>query len=261
LIVIGVSKGQGIPETKVTFNSKNGKAGIVIADPLTKKSGNTTGSRPSVNPAGWREHIMTIPGYERDYVRLHLLNDHLHGPGNEPLNLTPGRKSENTSMEQQAETPAWRLMIDNAVLWYEAEITSYRSNPGFEYFAEGVRISYGLKEKGADGEWRRVGQTSYNNIFSITEPDSIGNREMVPTIDTMPGRHWDVMAETSSSANTPSREVFRQLVNGRSSMPGGRFKNWNTFINSAPFKIAEKSSPGLQVWFQDAIAQNKVRNI
>lgn len=261
LIVIGVSKGQGIPETKVTFNSKNGKAGTVIADPLTKKSGNTTGSRPSVNPAGWREHIMTIPGYERDYVRLHLLNDHLHGPGNEPLNLTPGRKSENTSMEQQAETPAWRLMIDNAVLWYEAEITSYRSNPGFEYFAEGVRISYGLKEKGADGEWRRVGQTSYNNTFSITEPDSIGNREMVPTIDTMPGRHWDVMAETTSSANTPSREVFRQLVNGRSSMPGGRFKNWNTFINSDPFKLAEKSSPGLQVWFQDAIAQNKVRNI
>jgi len=261
LIILGVSKSSSIPKTNVEFYGNNGKAGKVVADPLTKKQGNTKRSRPTVDPAGWKEHIMTIPNYSDYYGRLHLLNEYLHGPGDDLRNLTPGRRRENTTMEQQAETPAWYLILDNSVLWYESEITAYRKEEGFEYFAEGIRVSYGLKQKEKNGEWKRITQGSYSKVFNFTKPDEKGNREMIPTIDTMSGRHWDIFIETKSKAKGPTREVFRDLVNERSGMPDGKFGTWNKFLKSDAYKSAKKSSPGLELFFEDAFTQNKLKRL
>lgn len=255
---VGLAKGKDLPESEVKYVTKGGKAGKVTADPLTKKPGNTSGSRPTVDPDGWATHIMTIPGYSDIYVRLHLLNEYLHGPGNETWNLTPGRKQENSLMEGQAETPAYEVAQNNRVMWYESEVTAYRSETGYTDFAEGIRVSYGFKEKGEDGNWKRVNQASYKNTFAVTKPDPIGTRDLVPNINTMAGDYWGTLKGTTGF-DGPTRDVFRDLIAGRST--AGPFKSWKAFVNSGPFKKAEKAYPDLQNWFAAAIAQNLLRNI
>jgi len=258
LIILGVghATGKDLPETKVTAAPNGTKAGKVTADPLTKKAGNTTGSRPTVDPDGWN-HIMSITDYDKYYVRLHILSEKLHGPGSATWNLTPGRKTENSNMEGQAETPAHEIKQKNKVLWYESQVTSYRSEAGFTDFAEGINIKYGFKEKDKDGSWKRVSDAAYNETFAVSKPDPRGTRDAIPSINTMPGDYW----ASIQSADGPSREAFRQLVNARVRNRRNGYKNWKEFTNSEEFKTASLSSPNLKNWFSRLINEGKLRKI
>lgn len=59
----------------------------------TEKDGTNS---PSVNPPGWR--WLSGNGYSNFWVRMHLWNGRLGGPGDQIGNLTPGPKKANSSM-------------------------------------------------------------------------------------------------------------------------------------------------------------------
>lgn len=126
------------PLTNVTYTMKEGKAGTVHAMPLTSMPGNTRGAPPSANIKGW-DYVslfdekytnpktnITIPKY---WVKFHLLNHHLHGPGSADWNLTPARKTDNDWIEALAETNAKSAKDSGEILYYKTHILSYHQGP------------------------------------------------------------------------------------------------------------------------------------
>ncbi|MFP4101711.1 eCIS core domain-containing protein [Coleofasciculus sp.] len=202
-----------------------GRAGKVVADPLSKYPGNTSGSRPKVDPPGWNSHIKTIPDYEKYYSRLHIVSEKLHGPGNVIWNLTPGKDSENQRMEAQAERPAQKLVEQGNVLWYEGTVT-YRTEVGYTDFAKKINIRYGFKEKDDNGQWKRVGNIEFNQDFEVTKPDPKGTRDSIPTLSTVT-QNW---LNTSRPHYLPQKPM-RRIISKRDKA-GKTYASFDDFLNS-----------------------------
>ena len=119
------------PASKITWKTKallQDKVGVkMVAKPL------------SINPGG---HRGSIPGQESDiwkavnqrkgtYVRGHLLNHHVHGPG-ENKNLIPITGSLNTTMETQVESEVKKLVLgENRVVNYEVKAVGKQNKRKF----------------------------------------------------------------------------------------------------------------------------------
>jgi phage-related protein len=112
-----------LPLTAVTYTMNNGRAGSVLAKPLTNRAGNTAGNddTSSINSLFPR-------GLDRmSWKALHVLSYHLHGP-NMRWNLIPGDGSANSLMET-IETRAKTRVDAGDTLWYEVAIHEYHDNP------------------------------------------------------------------------------------------------------------------------------------
>jgi hypothetical protein len=124
LTIIGIdTTGTTLEPTKVTHSvDSQGRASHVLAKPLTKIPGNTRGSSPGSSvPFGWEK---IDPDQRAKYwVRAHMLNHHLHGPG-KPWNLFPAEKTVNSQMEHQVEGPAKTAVHKgDATYYYEANVS------------------------------------------------------------------------------------------------------------------------------------------
>ncbi|MEB3358291.1 MAG: DUF4157 domain-containing protein [Synechococcales bacterium] len=220
-----------LPRTHVTYGLDDGKAGWVKADPLTKIPGNTKGSEPTIDIPGWSSHIMTIPNYENRYVKLHLLSQKLHGPGNKVWNLTPGRKSENTLMEQKMETPAHDLVTkEYRVLKYEVRVT-YRTEPGYELFAESITLRYEY----TDEKGKKVIET--HPPFEVTKPEPKGTR-LPENLDTIVSRQ----AERNLLDGRPPGAAMQRIIDKR---PAGGYGNWSKFEADPAVQEELKTYPQL----------------
>jgi hypothetical protein len=145
-----------LPETKVTDKPKGNKAGSVTAEPLTRLEGKTKGSRPTEDYIpGWN-HVLEIDYGDigngrqgpRSWVKMHLLSQELHGPG-EPWNLVPGRKTDNDSMERGPESDAKTRIKNDEVLYYEVSVTYHTGNKIVEDFPATIDVKWGpMKKKG-----------------------------------------------------------------------------------------------------------------
>jgi DNA uptake protein ComE-like DNA-binding protein len=124
LEIIGVTSLEttSLLPTNVTHTTQGKKAKEVIAQPLTKIPGNTHGSSPGSSvPVGWEQ---IDPDQRSDFwVRAHLLNHHLHGPGVE-WNLFPAHKDINKGMELAVENPAKKAIAvnENKSYFYETNL-------------------------------------------------------------------------------------------------------------------------------------------
>ncbi len=92
-------------KTEVKYGGEN-RAGFgtsMVASPLTLKG--APGSSPSsgLTTPVWEKLNQRRHGSSSYYVKGHLLNDNLHGPGNTWKNLTPLSRSGNAQHEQQVE--------------------------------------------------------------------------------------------------------------------------------------------------------------
>lgn|GEM_PF-907908 len=134
-----------------------GRATKVSAYPLTWIAGNTVGSAPSQDPVGW-EHATSG---ERDgiYIRGHLLNDNIHGPGLR-WNLTPITRTMNGTMEAQAETHGKKVLEEKSkIMFYEAKVDAYYDgtvNENDKYFPISLTVTWG-ELKGPDGKYDEKG--------------------------------------------------------------------------------------------------------
>jgi hypothetical protein len=152
-----------LPETKV-FPESGNKADSVTAAPLTKKPGNTKGSRPFQDPPGW-SHVGQIdrvklnpkteqwgPAY---WVRMHLLSEKLHGPG-AAWNLVPARKTANTAMLLGPEKDAKTRIANNEVLYYHVQVHFYSDRGPIEKdFPREVNVEWGSM-KSVNGVWEKA---------------------------------------------------------------------------------------------------------
>jgi DNA uptake protein ComE-like DNA-binding protein len=105
-----------VPKSKVKFTTKTVLGDQVgremEANPLTLDPGGLAGSQPHQETKLWK----SVNQRENEYIRGHLLNHHVHGPG-ENRNLVPITRSANTTMEKQGEHVIKKaILADNLVL-------------------------------------------------------------------------------------------------------------------------------------------------
>jgi hypothetical protein len=150
-----------IPETLVKPTS-GAKASSVVAEPLSKKPGNTAGTDPTEDPPGW-EHVRKIdrvllnpetdqygPRYWR---RMHLLSEKLHGPG-EAWNLVPAVEKFNSAMKTGPEADAKKRIAEDEVLYYDVRV-DFHSGAILEDFPSRVEVEYGSMRHGEQA-WERA---------------------------------------------------------------------------------------------------------
>ncbi|MGB6300846.1 MAG: DUF4157 domain-containing protein, partial [Rivularia sp. (in: cyanobacteria)] len=153
----GSNKVKDLPETQVDFKTRNQSiegnvssedAEEMIAQPLSLKPGNTTGSQPSQDSNLWKK-VQQRNKQGQIYIRGHLLNHQVHGPG-EIQNLTPITQKLNREMEQQVETHVKKLVLqDKKVLSYKVTVEygghGKRTNiPAEEFLA--TKIKFEIKQ-------------------------------------------------------------------------------------------------------------------
>lgn len=151
-----------VPLTNVTYTMKEGKAGTVHAMPLTRMPGNTRGSGPSAAIKGWDYVNLFDEKYKnkktqieqpKHWVKFHLLNHHLHGPGAVDWNLTPARKTENKWIELLAENDAKAAAEKGDILYYKTSILSYHDDfPEAKNFPHKMTVEWGTAHE-VDGKY------------------------------------------------------------------------------------------------------------
>jgi hypothetical protein len=147
-----------LPPTQVAHEMSGNRAGRVTAEPLTKKAGNTKGSSPKANIPGWA-HAQRLNKQKDEWVRLHLLNENLHGPG-EAWNLTPGTKTTNSAMTRGPEEDAKTKINKGMILFYESIVSYHDDDPKFpdkRNFPKNIIIKWGQIED--DGKSRGSAKT------------------------------------------------------------------------------------------------------
>jgi len=168
LEIIGVNnlETNSLLPTNVTHVTQGKKAKQVIAQPLTKVPGNTHGSSPGSSvPVGWEQ---IDPDQRSDFwVRAHLLNHHLHGPGVE-WNLFPAHKDINKGMELAVENPAKKAVAgkDNKSYFYETNLTY-----GAGDFPRHVSVEFGEYDV-INGQRREV-LKRYDQPLEIPQPYTV----------------------------------------------------------------------------------------
>lgn len=70
----------------VDFEDDGGKAKVAAAQAI---SDDLDGGVPSVDPVGWNWLQLNVPKIKGNWVRFHLINQWLGGPGNDTRNLVP----------------------------------------------------------------------------------------------------------------------------------------------------------------------------
>ncbi len=119
--------------------------------PLTYLSGNTKGSGPSQDPPDWKHAVDldTKPDgtSASTWVRGHLVNDNLHGPG-ESSNLVPITKDMNAEMEAKVEAPAKSAIKERGKLFfYRTAVTYWQESQPVGSFPQKLVVTWGTAKR------------------------------------------------------------------------------------------------------------------
>ena len=144
------------PETVVTWNRKGEDGILMIAEPLSINPGKYAGSQPSEESQLWQKVKTHFPGA---YVRGHLLNHHVHGPGTKQ-NLTPITIGANNRMERRAESTVKKAVLDEKkILRYVVKVDSFHSKtpnfPDAENLPAQMHM-HAVEIVRKDGGWKNV---------------------------------------------------------------------------------------------------------
>lgn len=117
------------PETVVTWSAPSEDGISMTAEPLTLNPGKLAGSKPNEESRLWQKVTAHWPG---KYVRGHLLNHHVHGPGTK-RNLTPITIGANNRMERLGESAVKKAVLDEKkTLRFVVSVTAFHSKtPAF----------------------------------------------------------------------------------------------------------------------------------
>lgn len=135
--------------TVVAHNAGGDKSTSAL--PLTYLSGNTKGSSPSQDPPGWSHAVAldTKPDGSsyHQWVRGHLLNDNLHGPGTAD-NLVPITQGMNRKMEAEVESPAKAAIKTKGKLYFFRAVTTFWKKPApLDAFPQRIVVTWGDAER------------------------------------------------------------------------------------------------------------------
>lgn len=143
-------------KTNVTSKQDEfGRAKEVEAKPLTWIAGNTKGSSPYQDPKGWEYATEDIRN--SIYIRGHMLNDNIHGPG-AAWNLVPITRVMNSNMEVKAESVGKQVLAEknrHMIMGYKTTVEKYHpsaDNENDKYFPKEIKIEWG-EYKNNDGQY------------------------------------------------------------------------------------------------------------
>lgn len=155
----GVDYFPELPPSKVTHKLSDGKPLYVKADPLTLKPGNTVGYPPKDNPAGWE--LVQMFKYYRAYIdptkkkgegrlvpivtpedeanaegktivrttnwiRFHMLNENLHGPGLFWNLLSSSSKDNSKYLRDIEEQVKTAVLTNKHIYYFNVSVKEYR---------------------------------------------------------------------------------------------------------------------------------------
>ena len=156
-----------VPKSKVKFNTRNAlgdKVGSsMVANPLSVDPGGLAGSQPHQESKLWK----AVNQREGVYIRGHLLNHHVFGPGSND-NLVPITRSANTTMESQGEHIIKKAVLaDNLVISYT--VTAKGKQPARKFVpaeselpAQLILHAVTLEED--SGKWTKEGTVLLSNF-------------------------------------------------------------------------------------------------
>jgi hypothetical protein len=137
-----------------------GRAKEVEASPLTWMAGNTKGSGPYQDPLGWNHATEDLRN--TIYIRGHMLNDNIHGPG-ASWNLVPITRVMNSNMEVKAESVGKQVLSEKGkhmIMFYKTTVKEYHpptDNENDKYFPKEIKIEWGYY-KNKDNEYDPQGK-------------------------------------------------------------------------------------------------------
>jgi hypothetical protein len=129
--------GENRPQSQVDLEALTSQGGLnlakgVTAKPLSIIPGNTAGSPPSVDSNASDPTSRLYAALQGPYHRGHLLNHHLHGPGDDWRNLAVVTSNVNGMMEVLYESFLKKKVLgENQVVYYKMDV-KYAGQPGFD---------------------------------------------------------------------------------------------------------------------------------
>jgi hypothetical protein len=157
---------QNLPSGKVTREFK--------ADPLSINPGGNAGSEPHDESPLWKK----VNQRPMTYIRGHLLNHNLHGPG-EDKNLIPITRSANSTMSSGPETAVKKaILIENKVVKYTV-VAVFGKHPVRKVIPEEAEMPTGIKieavelDKGDSNKWDKPGKIIYKDTVPNTLPPDL----------------------------------------------------------------------------------------
>jgi hypothetical protein len=120
-----------LPPSKITYGAADARRGgtKMVADPLTSDAPAGSAPSDSGNAPIWPELVDLRRNGRRLYVRGHLLNHHVGGPGDDPRNLTPLTYVANGDHLRMVEKDIKRVVNDEkGMVHYEVHV-DYPSTP------------------------------------------------------------------------------------------------------------------------------------
>jgi hypothetical protein len=156
-----------VPKTDVHFGTRIVSSDPIgeemIANPLSIDPGKFAGSAPHQESKLWK----AVNQREKEYVRGHLLNHHVYGPGTNE-NLVPITRSCNTTMEAQAESVIKKAVIGQGRV-VRFTVTAEGTQAQRKYIPQESELPQKMVlhavelEEGDDGAWKTEGKILLNN--------------------------------------------------------------------------------------------------
>jgi hypothetical protein len=165
----------------------------VTALPLTFLPGQFKGSRPTEDPPGWDKAVKldTIPGSKpgeikraSTWVRGHLLNDNLHGPGI-AKNLVPITQTMNGEMERSVESPAKTAIKQKGSLHFYSAAVTFWPDTEINDLPKQIDVTFGAAKRTEDRkdfEKDKTKPTVKAEIKMTPKPD-LSSAGYAPTIN------------------------------------------------------------------------------
>ncbi|MDJ0582121.1 DUF4157 domain-containing protein [Crocosphaera sp.] len=214
-----------IPLTNITYQMENGRSHIVEARPLTKLPGNTRGSKPDSNPTtpkGW-PHVIAIDGPNpSNWVRAHLVNENLHGPGR-VWNVAPGTQRLNAQMREGVEKDAKdaiKANPDSTILHYKAQVTYYEdaAKPYVNDFPKEIKITWGHLRRNASDPTKFEEKDSRTKPYTQGPPPASLSTAGPPSINDMSRRSLEALFDGKVG-------LAAEILNAKKDIPGGKFNS------------------------------------
>ncbi|HEX4604055.1 MAG TPA: DUF4157 domain-containing protein [Candidatus Angelobacter sp.] len=199
----------------------------MVANPLSPRPGTYAGSAPYQASSLWT----AVNRRQWTYVRGHLLNHHLYGPGNNQ-NLVPIDRSLNTTMSANVEEPIKHEVLDeHNVVKYSVQANFTSPWPGRTHvpaeslLPRSLTLRAVILEKQGD-RWDREGRVIYNNTLDVTLPPdtAVGTvRTVVRLSLNNPGISDAEKLEALQQLDQIGPDRARAILN---ELGKGRFRSW-----------------------------------
>ncbi len=159
-------------KTKIIPMTDGTRAKSVTVLPLTYLPGDEVGSPPFEEPAGWKNYAQNS---SEQWVRGHLLSEHLHGPGRK-WNLVPLIQKVNSNMASVEEKIIPLIAQQGKLFYYKTTVTydDTRTDLNAKNIPTSISMEYGESENN-NGQYQVIDSTKKSSGQSFQQdPPNFG---------------------------------------------------------------------------------------